>query len=172
MIWCNDEPCLHFVLVLCRTGSLTRRYCTADGIWSPNDSDRVSLVLLHVSRCVAWPNQPGATDWCSLWMVPRLRRYYYLVDCEVWHWKRQGGYSTLKRHSFVRPRFHGFQYRGRADILNVNRNWTQYCEYLTIICRRLSEYCRIIPETKSRYSIIAQVIIRATEFSFILLVFL
>ena len=52
--------------------------------------------------------------------------------------------------------------------------------YLTIIRRRLSEYCRIIPETNRRriiepeenncFSIIAQVIIRATAFSFILLV--
>ena len=51
--------------------------------------------------------------------------------------------------------------------------------YLTIIRRRLSEYCRIIPKTNRRriieheenncFSIIAQVIIRATAFSFILL---
>ena len=53
--------------------------------------------------------------------------------------------------------------------------------YLTIICRRRSEYCGIIPETKSRgliipiftspeenncFSIIAQVIMRASAFSF------
>ena len=53
-------------------------------------------------------------------------------------------------------------------------------QYLTIFRRRRSEYCRIIPETKGDYStiftspeenncfsIITQVIIRATAFSFI-----
>ena len=55
--------------------------------------------------------------------------------------------------------------------------------YLTIIRRRRSEYCRIIPESgdystiftepeeNNCFSIIAQVIIRAIEFSFILFVF-
>ena len=58
-------------------------------------------------------------------------------------------------------------------------------EYLTIIRRRRSEYCGIIPETKSRglfdniltereenncFSKIAQVIIRAIAFSFIFFV--
>ena len=61
---------------------------------------------------------------------------------------------------------------------------TIYDIYLTIIRRRRSECCRIIPETKSRgfstifteseenncFSIIAQLIIRATAFYFILLI--
>ena len=50
--------------------------------------------------------------------------------------------------------------------------------YLTIIRRRRSEYCRIIdystiftePEENNCFSIITQVIIRATAFSFILFV--
>ena len=60
----------------------------------------------------------------------------------------------------------------------VNTNGAQ-C-YITFICRRRSEYCRIIPEKKltiftepeenNCFSITAQVLIRATAFSFILLV--
>ena len=44
--------------------------------------------------------------------------------------------------------------------------------YLTIIRQRQSEHCRIItePEENNCFSIIAQVIIKATAFSFILFV--